>query len=108
MIRETKKKEEPVEEEMTLADIVENEEDKKILEPVVEKKVEKSGSYIMGFAIKDGVLVRAKPDKNSEIIYILKQGEAMIINHEMDTDDYYYGSVKSVVGYALKSDISLG
>ena len=106
-----KKKEEPVEEEITLADIVENEEDKKILEPVVEEKVapkKNDSKYIMGFAIKDGVFVRQEPEGYSEILYILKQGEPVLINHDKDTTEYYYMSIKSVLGYVLKDEITFG
>lgn len=103
-----KKKEEPVE-EMTLADIVENEEDKKILEPVEVKApvTAKSDKYIMGVADKDGVFIRKEADDNSSILYILKKGEYVIINHDLDTDKYYYVSIKSVIGYVLKSEISI-
>ena len=96
-----KKKEEPVEEEITLADIVENEEDKKILEPVVEEKVapkKNDNRYIMGFAIKDGVFIRKQPDGYAEIIYMLRKGEPVMINHDNDTTEYYYVSAKSVLG----------
>lgn len=108
MIRERKNEEKPVEEpivesvkeELTLADIVENEEDKKILEPVIVN----SSLPSMGFAVKDGVMLRKEPD--GQVLYILKKGEGVIINHNFDTSEHYYASAKSSLGYVLKDEIT--
>ena len=108
MIRDKKKEEASVEEELTLADIVENEEDKKILEPVKVETPVKTDKYIIGVADKDGVFIRKEADETASILYILKKGECVIINHNNDTNDYYYASIKSVIGYVLKKDITIG
>jgi len=92
-------------EEISLSEIVENEEDKKILEPV--KKVNKVGHYIIGIANANNVYVRKEPDKYSEIVYILKNGATVTIDPNDETYDYFKVTVESVVGYVLKEFISI-
>lgn len=108
MIRDKKREEEPSVDEITLADIVDNEEDKKILEPIKVKPEPKTDKYIIGVADKDGVFIRKEANETASILYILKKGECVIINHDNDTNDYYYASIKSVIGYVLKKDITIG
>ena len=109
MIREKKTEEKPeeesVNEEITLADIVENEEDKKILEPVKEETVK--SDFIIGITTKDGVMLRKDPDENGQVLYVLKKDEGVVINHDFDTSKFYFVSAKSALGYILKDEITI-
>ena len=98
--KKDKKYSEPVEEEnVTLAEIIENEDDKKILEPV---KDVKSG-MVVGYVIPKVAYARKEPKSGSEIVLFLKQGEKVVIDLDKSTGDYY----KNSVGYVLKTDIAV-
>ena len=109
MIREKRNEENPeeesVNEEITLADIVENEEDKKILEPVKEET--KQSKIIIGITTKDGVMLRKEADENGQVLYVLKKGEGVVINHDFDTNKFYFVSAHSSLGYVLKDEITI-
>lgn len=92
-------------EEMTLADVVENEEDKKILAPV--KPVKSNSPYIFGYITVDTAFMRKEPNENSEVITILKKGEAVIIDPNGDAGDYSKITAHISVGYILKSQYIL-
>lgn len=91
--------------EMTLADVVENEEDKKILKPV--KSVKSDSPYIFGYITVDTAFMRKEPDENSEVITVLKKGEAVIVDPNGDTGDYSKITAQISVGYILKSQYIL-
>lgn len=92
-------------EEMTLADVVENEEDKKILAPV--KPVKSNSPYIFGYITVDAAFMRKEPNEDSEVITILKKGEAVIVDPNGDAGDYSKITAQISVGYILKSQYIL-
>jgi regulator of RNase E activity RraA len=100
---------EPIEpeENITLADIVETEEDKKILEPVVEKPVENKPLYIVGKAIPVNLYVRKEPDTRSDIILFMKKGDTAVIDVNGSTKDYYMITANSVIGYVPKDQLNI-
>ena len=87
--------------EMSLADIVTDPKDKKILEPA-----KKNGPMTMGTVISDKGFVRKEPDKYSDLLIILKKGKSVVVSGE--SGDYYKVSVDSIVGYIRKSKLSVG
>jgi hypothetical protein len=104
---ELSKVEAPDENNIALADIVEDEKDKKILEPVIKPKTEKKRSpYKMGIVIVHTAYLMKEPDEYSDIISVLKKGDAVII--EDDTDEQYYKVTANIkVGYILKNQIEM-
>lgn len=91
------------EENITLAEIVNNEEDRKILE---EKPVKKNSKYNIGKVISNMAFVRVEPDNESEITYILRKGNIVTINPNVDIPEYYKVSIDSAVGYVPKDAIA--
>lgn len=103
MINE-KKDVKPVDEEMTLSDIVENEEDKKILEPVKPIKTNKGDlPYTFGYITVDQALMRKEPDENSAVVSVLKKNDAVIIDPNGDVGKFCRVTAKISIGYILKS-----
>ena len=95
------------EDNVTISEIVENEEDKKILEPVVEPKVEKKNApYTIGIVTSATADLKEKPEKYAELVTILKKGDAAII--EDDSDPEYYKVMANIkIGYVLKNQIEI-
>lgn len=87
--------------EMSIADIVTNEEDKKILEPVKAKKKR----IVIGAVICDQLFLREEPDKESDILYIMPKGEHVAIMDELS--DFYKVTVNGVTGYCAKEFITI-
>lgn len=92
---------EPV--EMELSEIVENEEDKKILEPVKNTV----SSIVIGYVIADRAFVRSEPNNNSDILCILKKNETLAVDSSSIGQDYYMVTVKSIIGYVAKTQITI-
>lgn len=92
---------------IALTDIVEDEKDKKVLEPAIKPKAEKKRSpYKMGLVIINTAYLMKEPDEYSDIISVLKKGDAVII--EDDTDEEYYKVTANIkVGYILKNQIEI-
>ena len=61
--------------------------------------------FIFGHAIKDGVRLLKEPDEYADTLYVLQKDEAVIIDPNTDTDNYYLVTVRNVSGYILKTDI---
>ncbi len=92
---------------VSIADIVENKEDKKILEPIVKpKETKKRTPYTIGIVTVDKAYVMSEPDEYSEIVSVLKKGEAAIIDGDSDKD-YYKITANIKVGYILKNQIEI-
>ena len=87
--------------EISIADIVTNEEDKKILEPVKPKKKR----TVIGTVISDSLFLRDEPDKESDILYIMPKGEHVAIMEELS--DFYKVTVNGVTGYCVKEFITI-
>lgn len=107
MITEKKDKKfvEPTEEEnVTLAEIVENEEDKNILEPV--KTIKSDDELVTGIVTSKIAYVRQEPKPHTPVLLFLKHGETVVIDTIGSTDDYYKIS-GNISGYTLKSDIAV-
>lgn len=88
--------------EMSIADIVTNEEDKKILEPVKAKKKR----IVIGTVTCDSLFLRAEPDKESDILYIMPKGERVALM-DGDTADFYKVTVNGVTGYCVKEFVTI-
>ena len=59
-------------------------------EPAVEEiKPKKSKKMLIGKVIGGTLNLRAEPDSDSEIIHILQNGDAVIIDAEGSTDKFY-------------------
>lgn len=87
--------------EISIADIVTNEEDKKILEPEKPKKKR----IAIGTVICDSLFLREEPDKESDILYIMPKGEHVAIMEELL--DFYKVTVNGVTGYCVKEFITI-
>lgn len=104
---ELSKVETPDENNITLTDIVEDEKDKKNLEQTIKPKAEKKRSpYKIGIVIVNTAYLMKEPDEYSDIISVLKKGDAVII--EDDADEQYYKVTANIkVGYILKNQIEM-
>ena len=92
---------------VSIADIIENKEDKKILEPIVKpKKTKKRPPYTIGIVTVDKAYIMSEPDEYSEFVSVLKKGEAAIIEDDSDKD-YYKVTANIKVGYILKNQIEI-
>ena len=100
----TEKKDTKPVEEITIADIVENEEDKKILEPVKSKKINKTR---VGIVIPNSLFVRKEIDPNSEIVLFLKKGDAVVIDENGTTDEFYHITAECAIGYVPVDSIEV-
>ena len=87
--------------------IAEDEKDKKVLESVIKPKAEKKRSpYKIGIVIVNTAYLMKEPDEYSDIISVLKKGDAVII--EDDSDEQYYKVTANIkVGYILKNQIEM-
>lgn len=92
---------EPLENETPLSDIVENKEDKEILKPAPKKK----SKFTFGYVTVPTAFLRKEADEDSEILTILRKGEAMLIDKEVD--DFYYGTINTKVGYVPKEQMEI-
>lgn len=101
----TEKKDSKPIEEIAIADIVENEEDKKLLEPV--KPTIKSNRIRVGTVIPASLLVRKELDPNSEIVLFLRKGDAVSIDENGSTNEFYYITAKSVIGFVPVNSIEV-
>lgn len=75
-------------------------------EPIVEEiKPKKSKKMLIGKVIGGTLNLRAEPDSDSEIIHILQNGDAVIIDVEGSTDKFYKVTVDGLIGYCVRSFI---
>lgn len=97
-----------LENEQTLSDIVENEEDKKFLEPVekvVEKPTKKPGKMLIGKVSVDKTRLKTEPEEYSDVRRLLKKGDIVVIDRNKEFDKYYLVTAYGSVGYVSKDDI---
>ena len=100
-----------LENEQTLSDIVENEEDKKFLEPVeevkevVEKSAKKPGKMLIGKVSVEKTRLKKEPEEYSDVRRILKKGDIVVIDRNKEFDEYYLVTAYGSVGYVSKDDI---
>lgn len=92
---------EPLENETPLSDIVENAEDKKILEPKPKKKNKSTFAYVTAKM----AYVRSEAEDDSDIIGIVREGDAMLVADELD--EFYYGTINTVLGYVPKNQMEI-
>lgn len=90
--------EEHIENEQTIADIVDDPKDKEILEPVKINPI--------GF-VNDMVYLRKEPNKNASIIAILHKGDTVAINSAGSTSSFYYVTAISTIGYIEKEYVTV-
>lgn len=77
-------------------------------EPIVEEiKPKKSKKMLIGKVIGGTLNLRAEPDSDSDIIYVLKNGDAVIIDMEGSTDKYYKVTVNGLSGYCVRSFVTV-
>lgn len=100
---------EPVEENITLADIVETEEDKKILEPAPAPAPIKKGfvPFKTGKVNIDVAYARQQPEKYSEIVCLLRKDDVVVIDDAGSVDEWYKVTSNGVVGFILKKVITV-
>lgn len=97
-----------LENEQTLSDIVENEEDKKFLEPVekvVEKPAKKRRKMLIGKIKNDRTRLRKEPEEYTDVLSLLRKGDLVIIDENKTFDEYYLVTSHGVVGYVSKDAI---
>lgn len=90
--------------EISIADIVTNEEDKKILEPV---KTSKKKKTILGVVNCGQLFLREEADIESDALYVLTKGDAVVIDEEGSTPDFYKVVANGVVGFCVKEFITV-
>ena len=90
--------------EITIADIVTNEEDKKTLTPVNTSKKKK---IIIGTVNCDNLFLREEPDKESDALYVMHKGEAVSINLDESTSTFYKVTVSGTIGFCVKEFITI-
>lgn len=77
-------------------------------EPVVEEiKLKKSKKMLIGKVIGGTLNLRTEPDSDSDVIHILKNGDAVIIDVEGSTDKFYKVTVDGLVGYCVRSFVTV-
>lgn len=77
-------------------------------EPVVEEiKPKKSKKMLIGKVIGGTLNLRAEPDSDSDIIHILQNGDAVIIDVEGSTDKFYKVTVDGLVGYCVRNFVTV-
>lgn len=77
-------------------------------EPIVEEiKPKKSKKMLIGKVIGGTLNLRAEPDSDSEIIHILQNDDAVIIDVEGSTDKFYKVTVDGLVGYCIRSFVTV-
>lgn len=91
------------EKEMSIADIVTNEEDKKVLEPVKSKKKK----TIIGVVNCDQLFLREEPDRESDALNVLVKDSAVVIDEDGSTSDFYKVVANGIVGYCVKEFITI-
>jgi len=102
---------EELENEQTLSDIVENEEDKKFLEPVkpveevVEKPAKKHGKMLIGKVSVEKTRLKTEPEEYSDVRRLLKKGDIVIVDRNKEFDEYYLVTAYGSVGYVSKEAI---
>ena len=89
------------EENITIAEIVENEEDKKILEPLVKN----NNKPKVGYIVSNGIFLRKEKDNGSEIVAFLKKGDSVGIDYEKSTNEFFCATAYGVVGYVNAKDV---
>lgn len=97
-----------LENEQTLSDIVENEEDKKFLEPVkevVKKPAKKPGKMLIGKITNDRTRLRKEPEEYTDVLSLLRKGDLVIVDRNKTLDEYYLVTAHGVVGYVSKDAI---
>lgn len=92
---------EPLENETPLSEIIENVEDKKILE----SKPKKKNKSIFAYVTAKMAYVRSDAEEDSDIIGIVREGDAMLIADELD--DFYYGTINTILGYIPKNQMKI-
>jgi hypothetical protein len=97
-----------LENEQTLSDIIENEEDKKFLEPVkevVEKPAKKPGKMLIGKVSVEKTRLKKEPEEYSDVRRLLKKGDIVVIDRNKEFDEYYLVTAYGSVGYVSKDAI---
>ena len=92
---------EPLENETTLSEIVENVEDKKI----PESKPKKKNKSIFAYVTAKMAYIRSDADDDSDIIGVVREGDAMLVADELD--EFYYGTINTVLGYVSKNQMEI-
>lgn len=77
-------------------------------EPIVEEiKPKKSKKMLIGKVIGGTLNLRSEPDPDSEIIYVLQSDDAVIIDTEGSTDNYYKVTANGMIGYCVRNFIAI-
>ena len=96
---------EPMDNNISIAEIVDNEEDKKILEQPEPVKNGPKPAYLIGYIVPERSFLRSEANIYSDILAFLSKNKGLVINLDNSTEDFYYVTVDCKNGYVIKSDV---
>lgn len=96
---------EPIENSISIAEIVDNEEDKKILGQPEPVKNSPKPAYLIGYIISERSFLRSEANIYSDILAFLSKNQGLVIDLDNSTEDFYYVTVDCKNGYVIKSDV---
>lgn len=76
-----------------------------ITEPVVETPKKKKMS--IGKVIGGSLNLRAEPDSDSDVIYVLQNNDTVIVDMDGSTDGFYKVTANGLVGYCVRNFIAI-
>ena len=77
-------------------------------EPVAEDiKPKKSKKMTIGKVIGGSLNLRAEPDSDSDVIYVLQNNDAVIVDVDSSTDGFYKVTANGLVGYCVRNFIAI-
>ena len=77
-------------------------------EPVAEDiKPKKSKKMTIGKVIGGSLNLRAEPDSDSDVIYVLQNNDAVIVDVDSSTDSFYKVTANGLVGYCVRNFIAI-
>lgn len=77
-------------------------------EPITEEiKPKKSKKMTIGKVIGGSLNLRAEPDSDSDVIYVLQNDDAVIVDIDGSTDGFYKVTANGLVGYCVRNFIAI-
>lgn len=77
-------------------------------EPIAEDiKPKKSKKMTIGKVIGGSLNLRAEPDSDSDVIYVLQNNDAVIVDVDGSTDSFYKVTANGLVGYCVRNFIAI-
>lgn len=87
---------------------IENENNKKVLEPVkkvVEKQNKRPVKMLIGKIANDRTRLRKEPEEYTDVLSLLRKGDLVVVDRNEILDDYYLVTAHGIVGYVSKDAI---